>query len=115
MTWTENLSISNFSKYGVKNLNEWLVESSTHHEHSNVYKLLDDKTNNNCQLKDNYLNDMNVIFHAERLQQDFLHVRGTVSRRCLCSKAEKRPVAVAGQILDGRQEAYGQPLFDACS
>lgn len=36
-----------------------------------------------------------------------------VARWRLCCEAEERPIAVAGQILDGREEAHSQPFLQA--
>lgn len=36
-----------------------------------------------------------------------------VARWSFCCEAEERPVAVAGQILDGREEAHSQPFLQA--
>lgn len=58
-----------------------------------------------------YLNDVNIILVAERLQQDSLYVKGCIALAALWHDAEKGALWVHLQQSDGWEKSTREALF----
>jgi hypothetical protein len=64
-----------------------------------------------CLSGDTYLDDVNIILVAERLEQDSLYVKGCIALTALWHDAEKGNLRVHLQQFDGWEKSTRETLF----